>query len=211
MLVNLKPYHIIYILLDVLEIVRGKIYIKNELIKKVLVFSVIILFITVGTQPIFAKDTITSIISENEEDCIECLGTDRYNNLRVKLLLTRFKTIINLISLKFNNNQDKELSSKYNEIIEISEQLKTLVSPQAMPLYCYVLGGIMISLLVPIAIIEFFSSIEERFPNINGFIGKWFSWFLVPLEDNFFWYIEKFSQLLVLGSLSGCWNYPQPS
>ena len=209
MLVNLKSRHMIYILLDGLEIVRGKIYIKNRLIKKGLVFSVIILFITVGTQPIFAKDTITSIISESEEDCIECQGTDRYNILRVKLLLIRLKTIINLISLKFDDIiQDKELSSRYNEIIEINEHLKTLVSPQVMPLYCCVLGGIMISLLVPIAIIEFFSSIVERFPNMDGFIGKWFSWFLVPLGENFFWYIEKFSQLLVLGSLSGCWNYP---
>jgi hypothetical protein len=170
------------------------------------------LFITVGTQPIFAKDTITSIISESEEDCIECLGTDRYNNLRVKSLLTRFKTIINLISLKLDDNiQDKELSSKFNEIIEISEQLKILVSSLVMPLYCCILGGMMISLLVPIAIIEFFSSILERFPNMNGFIGKWFSWFLLPLEENSFWYLEKFSQLLVLGSLSGCWDYPQPS
>ena len=59
---------------------------KKGLIRKGLVLSVIALFISVGVQPVFAGESITSTL-DKEEDCIECEVSDGISLLRAKILL----------------------------------------------------------------------------------------------------------------------------
>ena len=77
---------------------------QKGLIRKGLVCSVIILFITVGVQPVFAGVSITTTL-DKDEDCIECQVSDGYSLLRVKLLLVRLKIIINIISLVIDEDE----------------------------------------------------------------------------------------------------------
>jgi hypothetical protein len=71
--------------------------VKKGLIRKGLVLSVIVLFISVGVQPVFAGESITSTL-DKDEDCIECQVTDGYSLLKDRLLLYKVKVVTNIIS-----------------------------------------------------------------------------------------------------------------
>lgn len=84
--------------------------------KKGLVVGIIILFIGVGVQPVFANDISVSTTSDSE-DCIDCQVLDGYSLLRVNLLFTRIKAVINFVSYRFGDIP--EVKEKYEDIFNI--------------------------------------------------------------------------------------------
>ena len=107
---------------------------QKGLIKKGLVFSVIVLFISVGVKPVFANEVSISTTSDSDENCIECQESDGISLLKAKILLFRAKVVTNVI-----------LSSKLGEIPEIKEDCQEISDvinsdkPLHVPLICYVL------------------------------------------------------------------------
>jgi hypothetical protein len=102
---------------------------------KILVFGVILLFISVCVQPAFAVESILS--NENtqiEEDC-DCQELDRINQIKVKLLLTRLEVINNILLSRFGHNPKiKEISEKISEITDSDGILED---------YCLGLGNLL--------------------------------------------------------------------
>ena len=88
---------------------------EKGLIRKGLVLSVIVLFISVGVQPVFAGESITSTL-DKEEDCIECQVSDGFSLLRAKILLFKVKVVTNFI-----------LSSRLGKIPEIKEDCQEIL------------------------------------------------------------------------------------
>jgi hypothetical protein len=99
---------------------------QKGLISKGLVFSVIVLFISVSIQPVLA-DTPIITSKDVDGDCIECQVSDGYNHLRINLLLTRLKTIVNFIS--FKDEDIPEVKDISQDIIDIVNSNKLLNPP----------------------------------------------------------------------------------
>ena len=95
---------------------------QKGLIRKGLVYCVIVLFISVGVQPVFAEESITSTL-DKDEDCIECGVSDGFSLLRAKILLFRVKIVTNVI-----------LSSKLGEIPEIKEDCQNILDILNVPI-----------------------------------------------------------------------------
>ena len=90
---------------------------RNDCCKKALVVGVIFLFIGVGVQPVFAKNTIKTT-SETLEDC-ECQPISNHNLNRLEKLSILSKNNPE-ISEKF-----EELSNRITTLKEINEKLFT--------------------------------------------------------------------------------------
>jgi hypothetical protein len=112
--------------------------------KKGLVVGIIILFIGVGIQPVFAEKTFDSTL--DSEDCIEVQVSNGYSHLRVNLLLTRLKAIVNFMSYRSRCNPEvkeeyEEISNKIIILAEMNEELKIDSSFEwpPSPLICSIL------------------------------------------------------------------------
>ena len=91
-------------------------------VKKALVFGIIVLFLGVGFQPALADEISTNIVSDVEEDCLECQPVNRVELLKVKLLLIRIEAFTNVILSRFGHIPEirekcEEASERISEII----------------------------------------------------------------------------------------------
>ena len=91
-------------------------------VKKALVFGIIVLFLGVGFQPALADEISTNIVSDVEEDCLECQPVNRVELLKVKLLLIRIEAFTNVILSRYGHIPEirekcEEASERISEII----------------------------------------------------------------------------------------------
>ena len=103
---------------------------KNNFFKKTLVFGIIILFIGVSIQPVFAVDNKSSTDNtENENDCgCEVVSDAQY--IRFEKLLNRLEIQIKKLSLSFKENprfieKYEKLSNKILTLDELNLELKS--------------------------------------------------------------------------------------
>jgi hypothetical protein len=87
----------------------------NSMIKG-LSIGFIVLFIGIGIQPVFAEESITSTL--DNEDCIECQVSDGYILLKVRLLLFKVKHVTNIISSS-SLRDTPEVKKDCQEILDI--------------------------------------------------------------------------------------------
>ena len=164
---------------------------KKGFIRKGLVFSIIVLFITVGTQPIFARESIT--LTLDEEDCIECQVSDEYSLLRTKLLLFKIKVVTNIIS-----------SSRLGEIPEIKENCQDILDiidssiSVDYPIICILLHSYRMSIF-GMGIILFDLSCEVTNPQIVYLLRMMVSW-LGGIAD---------SIADIEYNVLNCWEFPE--
>jgi hypothetical protein len=108
---------------------------RDCLFRKALVVGIIFLFIGVGVQPAFAKNTIKTTISETLEDC-ECQTVSNHNfdrleklSIRIEKLLNRVKIFTNIVAILSKNNPEiskekfEELSNRITRLKDINEKL----------------------------------------------------------------------------------------
>ena len=164
---------------------------QKRLIRKGLVFSIIVLFITIGTQPIFARESIT--LTLDEEDCIECQVSDEYSLLRTKLLLFKIKVVTNIIS-----------SSRLGEIPEIKENCQDILDiidssiSVDYPIICILLHSYRMSIF-GMGIILFDLSCEVTNPQIVYLLRMMVSW-LGGIAD---------SIADIEYNVLNCWEFPE--
>ena len=100
---------------------------KQRIISKGLAVAVIILFLGVGIQPALADEISTNIVSDVDEDCLDCQPVNRVELLKVKLLLIRIEAFTNIILSRFGHIP--EVKEKCEEILDIinSEGLNDII------------------------------------------------------------------------------------
>ena len=126
---------------------------ERNMLKKALVVGIIFLFIGVSVQPVFAKNTIKTTISETLEDC-ECQPVSNHNfdrleklSIRTEKLLNRAKIFTHIVAILSKNNpeisKDKfvELSNRITTLKEINEK-------QHPPAICLALDLMIASLFI---------------------------------------------------------------
>ena len=94
---------------------------RNVCLKKGLVIGIIVLFLGVGFQPALANEISTNMVSDVDEDCLECQPVNRVEILKVKLLLIRIEAITNILLSRFGHIT--EVKEKYQEL---SDRIITL-------------------------------------------------------------------------------------
>jgi len=124
--------------------------------KKIIVISVIALFIVVGFQSAFAVESRVSADNiEKVEDC-DCQEAENLNPIRVKSLFTKLKIVTNIILSRFGYMP--EVEEYCNDLFDNINSFKPLSGP---PILCALLGDLM----------EFFHDIFDLFSQI----GSWLS------------------------------------
>ena len=89
--------------------------------------GITILFLGVGFQPALANEISTNIVSDVDEDCLDCQPVNRVELLKVKLLLIRIEAFTNIILSRFGHIP--EVKEKCEEILDIinSEGLNDII------------------------------------------------------------------------------------
>ena len=136
---------------------------RNVWYTKTFVLVIIVLFLGVGFQPALANEIPTNIVSDVDEDCLECQPVSRIDLLKIRLLLTRIEVFTKIIMQRFGHIP--EVSEKCDEILNIIDSSNIQWD---YPLMCVIL----ISILVPlVAIIMILDKIEnglrEVYPNLS--------------------------------------------
>ena len=140
------------------------------LIKKILVISILLLFIGVGIQPAIA--ILEPETSEND-DCNLCPKKDITSQFnRLNDLIEKLDTQNNKLSImsKLNPKIEEKYEEVSNAITIISEEIKNLNGDNFGLCLLSVLG-IFITMLIFCPIISIFLMIWEIFPNILQLIG----------------------------------------
>ena len=89
---------------------------RNVCFKKALVVVIIVLFLGVVFQPALANEISIDVVSDVDEDCVECQPVSRVDLLRFKLLLIRLETFTNIILSKLGHYP--EIKEKCEKILE---------------------------------------------------------------------------------------------
>ena len=150
---------------------------RNIFWKKGLAVGIIVLFIGIGVQPVFAKDTIKTT-SKTLEDCgCQTVNNHNLNSLielsnRIERLLSRVEIFTNFISILYKNNPEisekcEEISSSITTLKEINKELKLDSSFTDHLIICIVLETILIPLeLVEDSIRNLIHKYEDTNPNL---------------------------------------------
>ena len=116
---------------------------------------------------------ITSVVGANEvEDCFECQPVDRFDVLKVRLLLIKIEAVTNVILSRFGHipevqEKHEDLSKLINNLIDIFNEPSS---------WCDFLEDLIIGSLAPIAIIGFIEIIfSDLFPKIYPLIENMFN------------------------------------
>ena len=117
---------------------------RNVCLRKVLVVGIIVLFLGVGFQPAFANEINTTIVSDVDEDCLECQPVNNVDILRVRLLVIRIKAITNVILSRFG--YIPEVKEKCEEVLELINSGVLLLFCVIILVWCELLVGIMVNL-----------------------------------------------------------------
>jgi hypothetical protein len=171
----------------------GRLDMQKGLIRKGLVFSIIVLFIGVGIQPVFANDVSITSTLDNEEDCIECQKSDGISLLRAKILLFKVKVVANVI-----------LSSKLGEIPEVKKDCQEILDiidssiSVDYPIICILLHSYRMSIF-GMGIILFDLSCEVTNPQIVYLLRMMVSW-LGGIADS----IAEIEY-----NVLNCWEFPE--
>jgi hypothetical protein len=161
---------------------------KKGLIRKGLVFSIIVLFIGVGIQPAFATESITTIA--DSEDCKDCQVSEEYSLLKVNLMLTRLGVIVNFVSYRFGDiAKVKENCQKIIDVIN----LFSLTDNETI---C----NIIYTIMTPVdSLIDSFSDTYKYLENISYFLATMFKLTVVyPI-------IGVFAVIWRIGVFFDCW------
>ena len=118
---------------------------RKERMKKVLVIGVILLFLGVGFQPVFANEVSIAKKSDVEEDCLECQPVYRVDLLKVNLLMNRLKVFTNIIMHRFDH---------FPEIQEKRDNILKFINSDDTP-FCDALGVLMLFFVALSAILPF--------------------------------------------------------
>jgi hypothetical protein len=127
---------------------------EGNMFMKGLVVGIIFLFIGVGVQPAFARDTIKTTISETLEDC-ECQPIRNHNldrleklSIRTNMLLNRVRIFTNIVGILSKNNPEiskekfEELSNRITTLKELNENLN-LYNPTVCLALFLMFGSVM--------------------------------------------------------------------
>ena len=134
---------------------------ERNMFKKGLVVGIIFLFIGVGVQPAFAKNTIKTTISETLEDC-ECQTVSNHNFDR----LEKFEEISNRITILKEIN---EKSNLYNPTVCLALKLM-VISEMGIGLFYHELS-FAFELAGFEGIAEMFYQIGLKFYEMAGYIA----------------------------------------
>ena len=147
---------------------------KNNLFKKTLVFGIIILFIGVSIQPVFADDNKSSTDNtENENDC-GCEVVSDAQHIRFEELLNRLEIYAKKLSLLFKDNP--KIVEKCEELSKIISKIKSL-NVDGNPI-CFFLWAYLIFVLdTRLSFIEEFLLYGHwsESPILWTFINAWFT------------------------------------
>ena len=115
--------------------------------KKALVIGVILLFLGVGFQPALANEISTNIVSDIEEDCLDCQPINRVELLRIKLLLIRLEVFTNIVLSRFGHIPEIEescqkISNRVTTFREMINELKHDLPWDENPIICTILASI---------------------------------------------------------------------
>jgi hypothetical protein len=164
--------------------------------KKIIVISIIVLFVGMVFQPAYAVETIPKADKiEQLEDCY-CQEVDRVNIVRVKFLFNRLKVFTNILLVRFGNMPEvKEKSKELLEVVDSNRQLDFPIFPRV----CDFLEGIIDNLS---AIFDYIFELMGKYPNS----------IIIECICNFIWLIAAFL-LIPIAALHfgfGC-DPPPPS
>ena len=107
--------------------------------KKALVVGIIVLFLGVGFQPALANEVSTNIVSDVDEDCLECQPVNRADLLRVRLLLIRLEVFINIVLSIFGH---------IPKIVTICEEILEILKNGIKDIICNILLNPLYRLMV---------------------------------------------------------------
>ncbi len=117
--------------------------------KKCIVIGIILLFIGVGFQPVFAEESLP-ITLKREEDCFKCQVSDEYNLLKVKLLMYKVRVIVNIVLLS-KLGKIPEIKENCQEILDVINSENSLgESPICNVLFPLVFIGRFLAMTLPI-------------------------------------------------------------
>jgi hypothetical protein len=108
---------------------------KTRAYKKGFVIGVIILFVGLGFQPVFAVENRVNIDNiEMIEDC-ECQEVDSQNLVRVKLLMNNLKFFTNILIKRFGHIP--EVKEKCQEVVDLISSSSSFSNPIIICLMLY--------------------------------------------------------------------------
>ena len=163
---------------------------QKGLIRKGLVFSVIVLFIGVGVNPAFAEESITTTL-DSEKDCIECQVSEGYNPLRMNLLSIKTKVIANLILLKFGDIP--EIKEKCQEILDEIN----IYYPLDYPIICDTLS-VMMTQIENFG--DYFMEIIRQLKEISYLLAQLVFWPVALIIDSIY------TSIFITGIFFDCWE-----
>ena len=131
--------------------------------KKVLILGIIVLFVSVGFQPVLANEVSITKTSDIVEDC-GCQENNRVNLLRFKLFLIRLEAFTNIILLS-KLGYIPEVAEKCEEILDIINSNKVLDYPIICALIFVIFSPV-------IALHELLGVIYDKYWRENPFIAK---------------------------------------
>lgn len=100
---------------------------RNNCYKKELVIGVIVLFVGMSFQPVFAvKNRVTTDNIEMIEDC-DCQELDSQNLVRVKLLMNYLKFVTNILIKRFGHIP--EVKEKCQEVVDLISSSSSFSNP----------------------------------------------------------------------------------
>ena len=137
---------------------------KKNMLSKTLAIGVIILFIGIGFQPVFAiENKLSADNTEKNEDC-DCPEVERFYPIRIKFLLTNLKVVSNIILSRHGYiSEIKEICQNILDIIGSNRQLD-------FTLFCKILENYSNRLESRYLNMEIFqNNLKEKSPFIGGF------------------------------------------
>lgn len=164
---------------------------KIGLIRKGVVFSIILLFIGVGIQPVLAGSSFATKL-DYEEGYIDYQVSDGYSLLKAKLLLNRVKVIVNFISFKFEDTP--EIEEKCQETLKVINHYYPLID-------FVVICNIIYDIMTPIVELYYWSlEVYYDLEEISMFLANMFEVSVMyPI-------IGMIGICYSTGMLFGCWG-----
>ena len=162
---------------------------RNNILKNSIVISVILLFLGVGFQPALADEISTTVVSDVDEDCLDCQPVNRVELLRVKLLLTRLEVFTNILMSKFGHipgiaDECEEVSEGITTLQERINYLKLKLPSQEYIILCDILLVIVISWTLLYLSVHYFAEIFYwKFPEL-------YYRFIEFVDENIFYPID---------------------
>jgi hypothetical protein len=167
---------------DGLEIME-EMNMKNRLVQVGIVFGIILLFICIGIQPVFAYVS-ENLLGVNEDDCEICPNIKRIKNL---VLIKENKKLFNMIN---------------EQLVEISNQKNDKTKGNFRPVCKILLAWMNFSLEK----LQFYEKIYEKIEWLIDILDIFSDLIIFRLFATF-----NFAQLLlpyILGVLLNCWEHP---